>query len=387
MKSKIALFALGCMALVSCGKKQGGMPTGDNKYVVDTLTAQQAEITTSYPATIRSRQDVNVVAKVSGHITKVYVNEGQEVKAGQALFLIDPTLYKAAAEAAEAGVKMAQASVETQRLNVENKEMLHAKGIISDFDLRAAKNQLATLEAQLASAKAQEANAKDQLSFCTITSPTDGVVGQINYRQGTLASPSLQKPLTVVSDLREMYVYFSMAEKQVLDLGGQQAALAAFPAVSLRMSNGKVYGETGKVAAISGVIDANTGSLQVRADFKNPERLLRSGGTGIIEVPTREEAAVMVPQVAVISVQEKKFVYTLGADNKVKYTEIKVLSQNDGQNYIVTEGVKLGDCIVVEGVTRLKDGMEITPISAAERKAIEEKSQKHMAEKKLPGAE
>jgi membrane fusion protein (multidrug efflux system) len=282
---------------------------------------------------------------------------------------------------------MAEASVETQRLNVENKEMLHAKGIISDFDLRAAKNQLATLEAQLSSAKAQLANAKDQLAFCTITSPTDGVVGQINYRQGTLASPSLPKPLTVVSDLREMYVYFSMAEKQVINLGGQKAALESFPAVELRMANGQLYNTTGKVSAISGVIDANTGSLQVRANFSNRERILRSGGTGTIEVPTRDTAAVMVPQIAVVDVQEKKFVYTLGEDNKVKYTEIKVLSQNNGQSYIVTEGVKLGDRIVVEGVTRLKDGMEITPITAEERKAIEEKSQQHMAEKKLPGAE
>ena len=386
MKSKIALFALGCLAITSCSKKQG-MPTGDNKHVVETITPQVAEITTSYPAAIRSCQDVNIVAKVSGHIMKVYVKEGQEVRAGQPLFLIDPTLYNAAVKSAEAAVKIAETSIETQRLNVENKEMLHAKGIISDFDLRSAKNQLATLEAQLASANAQLANAKDQLGFCTITSPTNGVVGKINYRQGTLASPSLPQPLTVVSDLREMYVYFSMAEKQVLNLGGQASALASFPEVSLRMANGQVFERQGKIAAISGVIDASTGSLQVRADFSNPNRILRSGGTGTIEVPTSDSAAVMVPQIAVVDVQEKKFVYTLGEDNKVKYTEIKVLSQNDGQHYIVTEGVKIGDCIVVEGVSTLKDGMEITPITAEERKAIEEKSQQHMAEKKLPGQE
>lgn len=386
MKSKIALLALGCLAFTSCSKKQG-MPTGDNKHVVETITPQVAEITTSYPAAIRSCQDVNIVAKVSGHIMKVYVKEGQEVRAGQPLFLIDPTLYNAAVKSAEAAVKIAETSIETQRLNVENKEMLHSKGIISDFDLRSAKNQLATLEAQLASANAQLANAKDQLGFCTITSPTNGVVGKINYRQGTLASPSLPQPLTVVSDLREMYVYFSMAEKQVLNLGGQASALASFPEVSLRMANGQVFERQGKIAAISGVIDASTGSLQVRADFSNPNRILRSGGTGTIEVPTSDSAAVMVPQIAVVDVQEKKFVYTLGEDNKVKYTEIKVLSQNDGQHYIVTEGVKIGDCIVVEGVSTLKDGMEITPITAEERKAIEEKSQQHMAEKKLPGQE
>jgi membrane fusion protein (multidrug efflux system) len=386
MKSKIALLALGCLAFTSCSKKQG-MPTGDNKHVVETITPQVAEITTSYPAAIRSCQDVNIVAKVSGHIMKVYVKEGQEVRAGQPLFLIDPTLYNAAVKSAEAAVKISETSIETQRLNVENKEMLHSKGIISDFDLRSAKNQLATLEAQLASANAQLANAKDQLGFCTITSPTNGVVGEINYRQGTLASPSLPKPLTVVSDLREMYVYFSMTEKQVLNLGGQAAAISSFPAVNLRMANGKIFERQGHIAAISGVIDANTGSLQARADFENPNRVLRSGGTGTIEVPTRDTAAVMVPQIAVVEVQEKKFVYLLGEENKVKYTEIKVLTQNDGQNYIVTEGVKIGDKIVVEGVTRLKDGMEITPITAEERKAIEDKSQQHMAEKKLPGQE
>jgi membrane fusion protein (multidrug efflux system) len=178
-----------------------------------------------------------------------------------------------------------------------------------------------------------------------------------------------------------------MAEKQVLNLGGQASALASFPAVNLRMANGKLFENQGQITAISGVIDASTGSLQVRADFSNPNRILRSGGTGTIEVPTSDSAAVMVPQIAVVDVQEKKFVYTLGEDNKVKYTEIKVLSQNNGQSFIVTEGLKLGDRIVVEGVTRLKDGMEITPITAEERQAIEEKSQQHMAEKKLPGQE
>ena len=386
MKSRITLFALGCMVLVSCGKQQG-MPTADNKFVVETLQTREADLTTSYPASIKSQQDIAINPKVSGHIVKVFVNEGEEVRAGQPLFMIDPVQYQAAANAAEAQVKVVAANVETQKLNVENKKMLHAKGIISDFDMKSATNQLASLEAQLAAAKAQLTNAKDQLSFCTVTSPTNGVVGEINYRQGNLASPQMSKPLTNISNLEKMFVYFSMSEKQVLSLGGQKAALASFPAVNLRLSNGSLYNETGKVAAISGVIDANTGSVQVRADFVNPERILRSGGTGSIEVPTHDTAAVMVPQVAVIEVQEKKFVYTVNENNTVKYTEITVLSQNDGQNYIVKTGVNAGDKIVVEGVTRLKDGMEITPITAADRAAIEQKSQQHMADKKLPNQE
>ena len=384
MKSRITLFALGCMLLVSCNKQQGGMPSADNKFVVEALQTQAIDLTTSYPASIKSQQDIAIHPKVSGHIVKVLVNEGEEVRAGQPLFMIDPVQYQAAANAAEAQVNVMSANVETQKLNVENKKMLHAKGIISDFDMKSAVNQLASLEAQLEAAKAQLMNAKDMLSFCTVTSPANGVVGEINYRQGTLASPQMSKPLTNISNLEKMYVYFSMSEKQVLGLGGQKAALASFPAVNLRLTNGMLYNETGKVAAISGVIDAQTGSVQVRADFANPERMLRSGGTGSIEVPTREAAAVLVPQVAVVEVQEKKFVYTLGDDNKVKYTEITVLSQNNGQNYIVKTGLNAGDKVVVEGVTRLKDGMEITPITAEERAAIEQKSQQHMADKKLP---
>ena len=386
MKSRIALFTLGCLALVSCGKQQG-MPSADNKFVVETLVTQEANLTTSYPASIKSQQDVAINPKVSGHIVKVYVTEGQEVQAGQPLFLIDPVQYQAAVTAATAQVNVIKANLENQSLTVENKKMLHAKGIISDFDLKSAENQLASLNAQLEAAKAQLTNAKDQLSFCTVTSPTSGVVGEINYRQGTLASPGMSKPLTNISNLEKMYIYFSMSEKQVLGLGGQAAALKSFPEINLRLSNGKEYNYKGKVAAISGIIDANTGSIQVRAEFPNPERMLRSGGTGSIEVPTQDSAAVMVPQIAVVEVQEKKFVYTLGADNKVNYTEITVLTQNDGQNYIVTSGVKAGDKIVVEGITRLKNGMEITPITAAERAEIEQKSQQHMADKKLPNQE
>ncbi|MBO5699431.1 MAG: efflux RND transporter periplasmic adaptor subunit [Bacteroidaceae bacterium] len=386
MKSRITLFVLALAALVSCGKKQG-MPAADNKFVVQNVKAQQTELTTSYPASIKSQQDVAINAKVSGHIQEVYVNEGDEVRKGQRLFLIDPVQYQASVNAAEAQIKVIKANIATQNLNVENKKVLHAKGIISDFDLQSALNQLESLNAQLASAKAQLINAKDLLSFCTVTSPVNGVVGEINFRQGTLASPAMGKPLTNISNLEKMYVYFSMSEKQVLELGGQKAALESFPAVNLRLSNGKLYNENGKVAAISGIIDSNTGSVQIRVDFPNPERMLRSGGTGSIEVITQDSAAVMVPQNAVIEVQEKKFVYTLGAENKVKYTEIKVLSQNDGQNFIVTSGVNVNDIIVVEGITRLKDGMEITPITAEERAAIEQKSQQHMAEKKLPNQE
>jgi membrane fusion protein (multidrug efflux system) len=386
MKSRITLFALALMVLVSCGKKQG-MPAADNKFVVETVKAQEAELTTSYPASIKSQQDIAINAKVSGHIQEVYVNEGDEVRKGQPLFLIDPVQYQASVNAAEAQIKVIKSNIATQYLNVENKKVLHAKGIISDFDLQSAKNQLESLTAQMASAKAQLTNAKDLLSFCTVTSPTNGVVGEINFRQGTLASPGMSKPLTNVSNLEKMYVYFSMSEKHVLNLGGQKAALESFPTVNLRLSNGKLYNQNGKVAAISGIIDSNTGSVQIRADFPNPARMLRSGGTGSIEVTTHDSAAVMVPQNAVIEVQEKKFIYTLGADNKVKYTEITVLSQNDGQNFIVTSGVNAGDKIVVEGVTRLKDGMEITPITAEERAAIEQKSQQHMADKKLPNQE
>lgn len=388
---KIAYLTLVLALATACGDKKSGMPGSSNDFAVVTVKATDADLNTSYPATIKGQQDIEIRAKVSGHITRVLVDEGATVRKGQALFEIDRTQYAAAVKAAEAQINVVKSQIATQELTVANKKMLLDKAIISKYDYDMATNSLESLKAQLAAAKAQYLNAKDQLSFCTITSPSNGVVGEIPYRVGSLVSASTVEPLTTVSNITKMYVYFSMTEKQLLGLsresGGVNEAITKMPAVRLMLADGSEYGNPGVISAISGVIDQATGSVQIRADFDNAGHILRSGGTGSVLIPTHASNVIIIPQKATYEIQDKKFVYTVGKDNKAKSTEITVLPQNNGKDYVVTSGLKAGDRIVVEGINKLKNEMEINPITPAESQAKQAKAQQHMKDGKLPTEE
>lgn len=387
MKSKIMSMAL-LLALVSCGE-QKGMPEASNEYAVVTVQATDMELETSYPATIKGLEDIEIRPKVSGFITKLCVDEGDFVRKGQTLFLLERVQFEAAVRSAEANINVIKANIRTQELNVENKRMLHGKGIISNFDLQTAENQLESLKAQLVQAQAGLTDARNNLSYCTVTSPVDGVVGSIPYRLGSLVSPSTMQPLTTVSNITTMYAYFSMTEKQMLALtreqGGITAAMEKMPAVKLQLADGTEYALSGTVSAISGVIDAGTGAVQMRATFANPERLLRSGGTGSILIPVKSEGCILVPQKATFDIQDKKFVYVVGKDNKVSPAEITVLEQNDGQNFIVVGGLKAGQRIVVDGVNQLKAGTAIKPITPAQAEANRKKAEQALKDGKMPG--
>lgn len=386
---RILYLALGA-ALVACSNdKSAGQGAGVSEYAVQTVATSTAELSTKYPATIKGVQDIEIRPKVSGNITRQLVDEGDFVQAGQVLFVIDPTQYQAAVDQAQAAVKVAKANVSTQQLTVANKKALLDKQIISQYDYDVSANTLLLYEAQLGQAQASLRSAKDQLSFCSVRATSAGVIGEIPYRVGSLVSASIAQPLTTVSNLDKMYAYFSMTEKQFLQLtrenGGSEAARLSLPDVTLILADGTVYGELGKVTSFSGVIDPTTGSLQMRATFANPDRLLRSGATGVLQFPVRKAEAIVIPQKATYAIQDKRFVYVVGKDNKVKNTEITVLEQNDGTNFVVTSGLKAGDRLVVEGVNKLKNGMEIKPITVAESEAQRQKSKEHMATKAMPG--
>ena len=376
------------LALVSCGEKQG-MPEANNEYAVITVQATDAQLETSYPATIKGLEDIEIRPKVSGFITKLCVDEGDFVRKGQPLFQLERVQFEAAVRSAEANVNVIKTNIKTQELNLENKRMLHGKGIISNFDLQSAENQLESLKAQLAQAQAGLTDARNNLSYCTVTSPVSGVVGSIPYRLGSLVSASTPQPLTTVSNIETMYAYFSMTEKQMLALtrekGGIAAAMDKMPAVKLQLADGSEYPLAGNVSAISGVIEAGTGSVQMRATFANPERVLRSGGAGAILMPVKSEGCILVPQKATYDIQNKKFVYVVGDDNKVTGREIEVLVQNDGQNYIVVKGLKAGERIVVEGVNQLKTGNVIKPITPAQAEANRKKAEQALKDGKMPG--
>ena len=371
MKIKNVLFvAAVCVlaTLTSCGgSKKGGLPDfGDDEFAVATIGTSSAALQTTYPATIKGIQDVEVRPKVSGFITKVYVHEGQTVSAGQPLFAIDSETYQAAVRSAAAAVNTAKAQANTAKLTYQNNKKLYDSKIIGEYELSTAANGLATAKAQVAQAEASLASAREQLAWCVVKSPSAGVVGSLPFKVGALVSASGQA-LTTVSNNSTMEVFFSLSESQILSMsktnGSVQAAIAAFPAVKLQLADGSIYNHPGKVVKMSGVIDATSGSISLIAHFANPEKLLKSGGAGSIVVPNDHNSAIVIPQEACSQVQDKIFVYIVTKDNKVKYSEIKVNPQDDGKNYIVTAGLHVGDRIVLKGITKLTDGQQIKPIT------------------------
>lgn len=387
--NRLLIVAAATAMLVSCGNK-GNMQFGDNEFPVATVERASSDMQTTFPAVIKGVQDVEIRPKISGFITQVCVREGQNVGAGQLLFVIDNVTYQAAVRQAQAAVNTAQAQVNTAKLTYDNTKQLHENKVVGDYELQTARNTYESARAQLAQAQAALASAKETLSFCYVKSPTSGVVGSLPYKVGTLASASSAQPLTTVSNISSMEVYFSMTEKDVLAMtktsGSVQQAIASMPEIRLQLADGTVYNHPGHVTKMSGMIDAATGSVSMIARFPNPQRLLKSGGSGSVIIPSRSSNTIIVPQSVVSEVQDKLFIYVVGKDNKVKYTEITVALQNDGKNYVVTSGLKTGDKYVTNGITKLSDGMEIVPITPERYQQKIDEQAKEMSAGDIVGA-
>ena len=373
MSSMAALIATATLA--SCSGNQGQqmqMPAPSIATV--TLSPESADLQSTFPATIKGKTDIDIRPQVTGFITKVHVDEGQRVRKGQVLFTLDQVQFQAAVDQAKATLNSAQTAVNTAKMTADSKKALLDKNIISQYEYQLAENSLQQANAQLATAKAALVNAQKNLAYTTVTSPSDGVVGQIPNREGSLASPSSAQPLTTVSDNSQVYAYFSLTEKDLLDMAGSgksvEAAIKDMPAVKLKLSDGSMYPLEGKVATVSGVIDNSTGASSVRALFNNPEGVLRSGSTGQIILPNMKEGVIIVPQKATFELQDKRFVYVVNDSNKVVSTPITVENISDGKTFVVTSGLKAGDRIAVEGVgTKLSDGLVINPVDAAAQAA------------------
>ncbi|MCC8070233.1 MAG: efflux RND transporter periplasmic adaptor subunit [Bacteroidales bacterium] len=372
-----ALAGMAITVMTGCGGGQeaGQMGSMAPQIAVETLSPSSTQLESTYPATIKGKTDIEIRPQVTGFITKVHVDEGQHVKKGQLLFTLDQVQYQAAVDQAQAAVNSAQTAVSTAQLTNDNKRRLYEKNIISQYEYQLSENDLQSAKAALAQAQAALINAKKNLAYTEVTSPSDGVVGTIPNREGSLASPSSTQALTTISDNGQVYAYFSLTEKDLLQLtdNGKRSlneAIASMPEVDLRLADGTIYPYKGKVATVSGVIDSSTGAASVRALFDNPSGMLRSGSTGNIVMPYSEENVILIPQKATYELQDRKFVYLVNDSNQVKSAPITILPQNDGKYYVVTSGLKAGDRIAVEGVgSKLKEGLTIQPITAAQEAA------------------
>lgn len=362
------------LCLTSCGSKdqsQAGMQQQVPSVAVVTVNKSSVDLESVYPTIIKGKKDVEIRPQVTGFITKVCVDEGQQVSAGQTLFILDQVQYEAAVRQAEAAVSVARESLNSAKITAQNNQKLYDKNIISEYSNQLSQNDLASAKAQLAQAEANLVNARKNLSYTVVKAPSAGFVGSIPNREGSLASPSSATPLTTISDISEVYAYISFNEKQILEMtnGGQTSlskAIAALPPVRLKLSDGSIYPEKGKVSTLTGLIDNNTGSASVRVLFANKNGMLRSGSTGSILVPIHEDGVYTIPQNATTEIQNMRYAYVVGDSNKVASKPIQVLANNDGQNFFVTSGLSDGDRVVVEGVgVSVRDGSIINPVDAA----------------------
>ncbi|MCM1107870.1 MAG: efflux RND transporter periplasmic adaptor subunit [Clostridium sp.] len=332
-------------------------------YVTMKVKTDSLTLSTRYSATIRGCQDIEIYPQVGGTLQRLLVTEGERVKKGQTLFIIDQVPYQAALNTAQANLESAQANLSTAELTYQSTKRLFEQKVVSDFDLQKAQNSLQSAKAAVSQAKAQVVNAQNNLSYTTVKSPADGVVGTLPYRQGALVGSSMPQPLTTVSDNNTMYVYFSLPESQLLSMtreyGTPEEAVANMPAVGLQLVDGSMYDLQGKVETISGVIDRSTGSVSLRAVFNNPKHVLFSGSTGNIVIPQHYNNQIVIPQVATVQKQDKYFVFGIDGEGNAKSIAIKIAPYNNGKEYIVTEGLKAGEEIIATGAGMIHEGQKI----------------------------
>jgi membrane fusion protein (multidrug efflux system) len=366
-QSLLSIFAASVI-IVSCGKKddkaaQAAAAGQVKEYKTLVIQPESATLNTDYPASIQGQQNIEIRPRVEGYIDKIFVDEGAVVRAGQPLFKISAPEYEQEVRTATASIKSAQAAVSSAKLAVNKVKPLVEKEIISKYELETAQYNYDSALATLAQANASLVNARTNLGYTTVTSPVDGVVGSIPFRLGSLVSSNTTEPLTTVSSIGNVYAYFAMNEKVLLSFSEGSGTLAQkikqLPQVSLLLSDGSIYGEKGKIETVNGLINTETGSVNIRARFPNPRGIIRSGSSATVRIPTQVKEGLIIPQSATFELQDKIFAVTVGKDGKTKNANITILENKAGNYYVVTSGLKAGDQIVLEGVASLKEGTEI----------------------------
>lgn len=375
------VLSLLALVLASCGGASGQESARQRQqapqpYPVLSVQPRSIVLTSTYPATLEGEQTVEIRPRVQGYITEMRVDEGDPVDRNQVLFRLNSEEYQQAVRSAQADVEAAQANVQQARDEVERISALVEKDIISDYELKDARNTLQTRKAALNQAQAALTNAQVNLSYTNVRSPASGVIGEINYRIGSLVSSSITEPLTVVSDVSQVYAYFSMSERELLGMSqqaGREGAQAQqqvralrgriedLPKVNLILADSSTYPIEGDVKLASGLIDTGTGSASFRALFPNPNRVLRSGATANVQIPFSSEGSIVIPKSATYEIQNKRFVYRVADSNAVESVEVQTAPISTDKLFVLDRGLDRGDQIVTEGMTSLQDGTKIKP--------------------------
>lgn len=376
--SLFTLLAVFSMFLVACGNNnQGGMqpfdpnaPQPPKEYKVLTLNPRKARVNFDYPATIQGQQVIEIRPKVDGYVDAIYVKEGATVKKGELLFRISNPQYEQEVVTATAAIKSALADVDAAKMQVAKVKPLVEKDIVSKYELQSAQYTLEAKEAALAQAKATLANAQTNVGYTILRSPQDGVIGNIPYKVGALVNSTNTEPLTTLSNISNVYAYYAMNEKQLLQLFAStpgttiEEKLSKMAPATLLLADGTEYTEKGKVETASGLISTETGTASFKAIYPNPLGIIRSGASATVRIPTTLDSALVIPQAATYELQDKRLVYLLQPGNKVTSVSVTIKPTDDGKYFIVTSGLKAGDAIVLEGLIGLRDNMQIIPKQA-----------------------
>ena len=371
----LPVFSAICLLVASsCGKdqSQGAQQAArpPQSYQVLEVSTTNTVLSNDYPTILKGTQDIDIRPKIDGYIDAIYVDEGAVVKKGQPLFRINNPQFLDQVRASSEAINAAEADVAAARLQVKKVEPLVKEDIISPYELESAQLTLKAREAQLAQAKANLANAKTNLGYTSVASPVSGVVGTIPHRLGSYVSSATTQPLTTVSDIANVFAYFSINEKEGMslfnDLPGAtfDQKIKQIPSVSLKLADGSDYAEKGKVETFSGQVNSQTGSFNVRASFPNSTGVLRSGASATIRIPEALTDVILIPQKATYELQGKRFVYVVGAEGEVKSKEVSVRPVPGGQLYVADSGLTSGEKIVIEGVGILTEGTKIVPVIA-----------------------
>lgn len=357
------------MVLFSCKQNKAGSQRGNmaKDYAVLTLAPRSVTVHNDFPATIEGQRVIEIRPMVSGYLEEILVNEGDHIKKGQLLFKINNPQYAEDVITAKARINSAVADVNSARIEIEKIRPLVEKEIVSKYRLQSAELTLQSKEAALEEARAALKNAETNLNYTFIRSPQDGIIGTIPYKNGALVGSNNPEALTTLSDISEVFAYFSWNEKQVLDILFDSTGVTVeeklknMPPATLILANSTEYKEKGRVEMASGLISTGTGSATFKAVFKNPSGILRSGSSATVRIPSVKNNSLIVPQSATYELQDKRFIFTVGNDNKVKAVSIISKPSDDGHYFLVSDGLKPGDRVVIDGISSLKDGETIVP--------------------------
>ncbi len=373
---KLSFILVIALFLYSCSPSQQPQgATAPQATEVITITTGTTTTENEYTASLEGKVNVEIRPQVDGSLTKVFVDEGAYVKAGQPLFKINDLPYLEQYNSAVANLHAAEAAIANAQLEIDKVTPLVESKVVSAVQLKSANTAYQMAVANKEQAKAAVAEAKISLGYTTITAPVSGFIGRLPKKQGSLAGRADVEPLTTLSDVQEIYAYFSLSESDFMRFKAQNSGstindkIKGLPPVSLMLADNSVYPVEGRVTMIDGQFDKHTGAITLRASFANHDGLLRSGNTGKIRLSMPHSNAIMVPASATVEMQDKIFVYTVGDSNKVSKQPISVIGKN-GPDYLVKDGVKPGDRIVYNGLDHLQDGAIIQPVPPKKNEQI-----------------